>query len=114
MTRPTDALDLDETLARWRAEEAAVRARLQRAPGVASPDQIAGRSGMQIFQALLAGRIPPPPMAVALNFTLRSAKREAGWRRRRLVKASRSLALRKGGFQDPPAGPLRVIFQNVD
>ncbi len=48
MTRPTDAMELEETLARWRAEEAAVRARVQRAPGVASPDRIAGRSVLQI------------------------------------------------------------------
>lgn len=52
-------MDPEEALARRRAEEAAVRARLQTAPGVASPAQVAGRSGLQIFQALLAGEIPP-------------------------------------------------------
>ena len=70
MTTPTGAMNPEETLARWRAEETAVRARLQTAPGVASPAQVAGRSGLQIFQALLAGEIPPPPMAVTLDFTL--------------------------------------------
>ena len=60
----------EETLARWRAEEEVVRARLQTAPGLATPAQIAGRSGLQVFQALLAGEIPPPPMAVTLDFTL--------------------------------------------
>jgi len=70
MTAPTDTMDPEETLARWRAEEAAVRARLQAPPGVVSPAQVAGRSGLQIFQALLAGEIPPPPMAVTLDFTL--------------------------------------------
>lgn len=70
MTMPTDPMTPEETLARWRAEEAAVRARLQAAPGVASPAKVAGRSGLQIFQALLAGEIPPPPMAVTLDFTL--------------------------------------------
>lgn len=59
MTAPTNAVNPEQTLARWRAEEAAVRARHQTAPGVASPAQIAGRSGLQIFQALLAGEIPP-------------------------------------------------------
>lgn len=58
MTASTAAMDPEETLARWRAEEAAVRARLQTAPGVASPAQVAGRSGLRIFQALLAGEIP--------------------------------------------------------
>lgn len=70
MTTPPDAMNPDETLARWRAEEAAVRARLQTPPGVASAAQVAGRSGLQIFQALLAGEIPPPPMAATLDFTL--------------------------------------------
>lgn len=70
MTTPTDAMNPKETLARWRAEEAAIRARLQTAPGLATPAQIAGRSGLQVFQALLAGEIPPPPMAVTLDFTL--------------------------------------------
>jgi uncharacterized protein (TIGR00369 family) len=66
----TDAMNPEETLARWRAEEAAVRARLKAAPGVASPAQVAGRSGLQLFQALLAGELPPPPMAITLGFTL--------------------------------------------
>lgn len=70
MTTPIDAMNPEDTLAHWRAEEAPVRARLQTAPGVASPTQVAGRSGLQIFQALLAGEIPPPPMAVTLDFTL--------------------------------------------
>jgi len=70
MIDPTDAMNPEETLARWRAEEAAIRARLQTAPGVASPSQVAGRSGLQVFQALLAGEIPPPPMAATLDFTL--------------------------------------------
>jgi uncharacterized protein (TIGR00369 family) len=70
MNAPTDAMPPGDTLARWRAEEAAVRARFQTAPGLAKPVQIAGRSGLQIFQALLAGEIPPPPMAVTLDFTL--------------------------------------------
>lgn len=70
MSTQTSATNPEETLAGWRAEEAAVRARLQTAPGVATPAQIAGRSGLQVFQALLAGEIPPPPMAVTLDFTL--------------------------------------------
>jgi uncharacterized protein (TIGR00369 family) len=63
-------MNLEDTLARWQADEAAVRARLLTHPGVATPAQIVGRSGMEIFHALLAGEIPPPPMAVTLDFTL--------------------------------------------
>ncbi|WP_153144644.1 PaaI family thioesterase [Dechloromonas sp. H13] len=70
MTTQAATMNPEESLACWRAEEAAVRARLQTAPGAASPAQVAGRSGLQIFQALLAGEIPPPPMAVTLDFTL--------------------------------------------
>lgn len=70
MTALTDAMNPEDTIARWRAEEAAVRARLQTAPGLATPAQIAGRCGLEVFQALLAGEIPPPPMAVTLDFTL--------------------------------------------
>jgi len=66
MAAPTDAKDPEER----RAEEAAMRARLQTAPGVASPARVAGRSGLQILRALLAGEIPPPPMAVTLDFNL--------------------------------------------
>lgn len=70
MPAPADAMNPEDTLARWRAEEAAVRARLQTTPGLAAPAQIAGRSGLEVFQALLAGEIPPPPMAATLDFTL--------------------------------------------
>lgn len=72
MTAPTDAKNPAETLARWHAEETAVRTRLQTAPGVASLAQVAGRSGLQILLAILAGEIPPPPMAATLEFTLLS------------------------------------------
>lgn len=70
MNTPIFATNPEDTLTRWRAEEAAVRARIQATPGVATPSQIAGRSGLQVFQALLAGEIPPPPMAITLDFTL--------------------------------------------
>ncbi len=60
----------DETIALWRAEEADIRTRACAAAGVASSAQIAGRTGLQVFQALLAGEIPPPPMAVTLDFLL--------------------------------------------
>jgi len=62
--------DPDETIARWRAEEAVIRTRACAAPGVASSAQVAGRNGLQLFQALLAGEIPRPPMAGTLDFIL--------------------------------------------
>jgi len=68
MRVPTDAMNPEETLALWQAEEAAVRTRLQTAPGVASPAQIAGRSGLQILEAISVGELPLPPMAFTLDF----------------------------------------------
>lgn len=70
MTTPIHATNPEESLAQWQDEEAAVRARLQTPPGVVSSAHVAGRSGLQIFQALLAGEIPPPPIAATLDFTL--------------------------------------------
>lgn len=76
-TAPTDQAPADAhaqahaaTLQRWLDDEAAVRARLQPQPGVARPDQVAGLSGLQVMQKLLAGELPPPPIAHTLHFTL--------------------------------------------
>jgi uncharacterized protein (TIGR00369 family) len=38
--------------------------------GVASPDQIAGLTGRQILEAMIARKLPAPPMAKTLAFTL--------------------------------------------
>lgn len=57
------------TLQRWQAEEAAVRARLA-APGVARPDQVAGLSGIQVFQAMLEGRLPSAHIGQQMHFVL--------------------------------------------
>jgi uncharacterized protein (TIGR00369 family) len=55
----TDRHDTLATLAAWEAAEAAVRQRL-RGPGVASPEQLAGRSGLQMFMAIDSGELPYP------------------------------------------------------
>ena len=59
----------DDTLSHWIAREDALRV-LRGEPGLARPDQIAGRTGLQIFEALLTGELPPPPIALTLDFTL--------------------------------------------
>jgi uncharacterized protein (TIGR00369 family) len=56
-------------LARWRDDEARARARSP-ASGLARPDQIAGKTGLEMIQALLAGELPPPPICESLDFTL--------------------------------------------
>jgi uncharacterized protein (TIGR00369 family) len=58
-----------DTLKQWQADEAAVRQRLQGA-GVARPDQVAGLSGLQVMQALLAGELPTPHISHSTHFTL--------------------------------------------
>jgi uncharacterized protein (TIGR00369 family) len=64
-----DTVHPDEILALWQAEEAAVRARMA-PPGVARPEQVAGLSGQQVFEAMLDGRLPPAPIALTLDFCL--------------------------------------------
>ena len=58
----------EDTLARWRADEAAVRSRLSGHPGVARREQVAGRSGMEVFKAIFAGELPRPPIGDTLDF----------------------------------------------
>ena len=57
----------DTTLAQWQAEETEVRARAG-AVGVARPEQVAGLSGIEVFQAMFDGRLPMPPIGETLAF----------------------------------------------
>ena len=63
----------EDTLARWQAQEAAVRARAQPS-GLGRPEQFAGKTGLQIFEALMAGEIPAPPISRTLDFILVEAQ----------------------------------------
>lgn len=63
-------LQARDLLAAWEAEEAAVRACLSGQVGVARPDQVAGRTGMELFQAMFAGELPMPPIGKTLDFML--------------------------------------------
>ena len=38
--------------------------------GVATPEQIAGMTGLQVLQALIDGKLPAPPIAQTLSFWL--------------------------------------------
>ena len=58
---------LAETIARWEAEEAEVRARLA-PPGVARPEQVLGLTGMQMFEAISRGELPSVPIGQTLGF----------------------------------------------
>jgi len=68
-----DTASVEHTLAAWRAAEDQVRARRHHT-GLGRPEQFAGRSGIQIFEAMLAGEIPAPPITRTLNFLLVEAQ----------------------------------------
>src|SRR5262245_8539952 len=61
-------MSVNETVARWRDEEAAVRERLAASPGYVRREQAAGRTGMEVFQAIFAGNLPRPPIGDTLDF----------------------------------------------
>ncbi|MBX3606391.1 MAG: PaaI family thioesterase [Piscinibacter sp.] len=63
----TSSPSAEETLARWRADEERARAR-RGTVGVARPDQVAGLTGMQVFEAMFDGRLPSPPIGTTLSF----------------------------------------------
>src|SRR3954468_11977542 len=58
-------------LQQWIAQGEANDARMMIAgPGVATPEQWAGRTGLEQMQAMLAGELPFAPIARTLDFTL--------------------------------------------
>lgn len=56
----------------WLAQEREVQARLEggAGPGVARPEQIQGKSGLELMHAMLRGELPYPPIAKTLDFQL--------------------------------------------
>ena len=65
-------MSAEETVAQWNREYAQVHARVSAGVGVglASPEQVAGLTGLQIMQAMLAGELPYPHIADTLDFGL--------------------------------------------
>lgn len=63
----------EETLEQWNRELEAVRAAVLRGggqAGVAEPDSIAGKTGLEFMQAMLAGKLPYPHIMDTLDFAL--------------------------------------------
>ena len=58
------------TLARWQAEEAAIRARVTLPPQPLRPQDVAGRSALEAFHAMIQGEAPPAPIGWTLDFIL--------------------------------------------
>jgi len=67
--------DSTNELQRWLDDEATVRARMDAGagPGVARPEQVMGRSGLEVMQAMLAGELPYAEIARTLDFVLLEA-----------------------------------------
>ena len=70
MTLPSTGKAHPDQLDAWLAHEQRVTATLDAGIGcgVASPEQVAGKSGLEIMQAMLRGELPYPPIAKTLDF----------------------------------------------
>lgn len=62
----------DDTLQAWLAREREVNEKLAAGAGcgVASPQQVAGKGGLELLQVMLRGELPYPPIARTLAFQL--------------------------------------------
>ena len=61
-----------DQLVLWLAQESEVKTRIAAGvgAGVAKLDQVAGRSGLELLQAMLRGELPSPPIGRTLDFQL--------------------------------------------
>jgi uncharacterized protein (TIGR00369 family) len=57
----------DQILASWTETETTVRARLL-APGIAPRGKVFAMTGMEVFEAIFAGELPPAPIGDSLDF----------------------------------------------
>ena len=70
-------MKVDQIIERWQADEVAVRARLDTVGKGFHPD-VANLTGMEIFEAIFAGVLPPAPIGDTLDFVpIRMALGEA-------------------------------------
>ena len=64
----------EDILRQWREEEAAMRTRLAsgQGAGVAAPEQVRGKTGLELMQAMLRGEIPRASIGETMDFILMS------------------------------------------
>ncbi len=62
-----------ELLTAWRTRQDEIDA-TPREFGIASREQIAGKSGLELFQAMIRGELPAPPISKTLDFILVEAE----------------------------------------
>jgi uncharacterized protein (TIGR00369 family) len=62
----------EETIQQWNAAFQARKAAADSGPGpgVARPDQVAGKTGLQVLHAMLAGELPYPLISQTLDYAL--------------------------------------------
>lgn len=68
-----NAMTPQDTLTQWMEQSAAVRARMTDGggkPGLARPEDVANKTGLEVMQAMLAGELPYPHIAETLDFAL--------------------------------------------
>jgi uncharacterized protein (TIGR00369 family) len=65
-------MSAEQTLAQWTQEHAELKARMSagRGAGLASPAEVAGLTGLQVLNKMLAGELPYPHIADTLDFGL--------------------------------------------
>ncbi|AEI81687.1 aromatic compounds catabolic protein (plasmid) [Cupriavidus necator N-1] len=57
----------------WISQQSDAKQRIRKgggAPGLARIDQVAGKSGLEILEAMMSGQLPYPPMNETMNMTL--------------------------------------------
>jgi uncharacterized protein (TIGR00369 family) len=60
-----------DTLARWQAEDAELRARHAKLPAAPiPPESVRGQSGLDVLRGMIDGLLPAPPMTQTLDFLL--------------------------------------------
>jgi len=72
MNTSTTPNETANPLAAWLAEEETIRARMDAGPGpgVARPEQIAGKTGLEVLQAMLRAELPYASIARTLDFLI--------------------------------------------
>lgn len=65
--------EAEAELARWQAREAELRGH-DYTVGVSRPDQVVGKSGLELFAAMMSGELPVPPISQTLGFILVEAE----------------------------------------
>ena len=72
MSPETTPSDPAAVLAQWQAEAAELSSR-SNPVGVSRPEEVASMTGLQLFEAMLAGRLPRAPITETLDFALIAA-----------------------------------------